>query len=156
MVDVVCGSAEFGTTLVAMTFDEYMEAAMRVAGFSSNAALSRASGVATSSMSRWRNGVEQPSVEGLRRLANVLDVPIRHLIVAAGMMTWQEAGLPGPLTLPVPADIDALIAKVAESPMSDEAKQDVIAGLRRLAVPARASGKRERSDDGENTYGRSA
>lgn len=139
-----------------MTFDEYMEAAMQVAGYRSNAALSRASGVATSSMSRWRNGVEQPSVEGLRRLAAALRVPILHLMVAADMMTWQEAELPGPLTLPVPPDIEVLIGKIADSPMSDDAKQDVIAGLRQLAAPKRPDGNRSQVDDGENVTGRSA
>lgn len=139
-----------------MTFDEYMAAAMRVAGYPSNASLSRASGVATSSMSKWRNGIEQPSVDGLRRLAGVLRVPLLHLIVAAGMMTWEEAGLPEPLTLPVPPDIEALINKIAASPMSVDAKEEVIAELRRLAAPKPAEETGTRQGDGENVRGRSA
>ncbi len=92
-------------------------------------------------------------MDGLRRLAGPLGVPILHLVVAAEMMTWQEAGLPGPLTLPVPPDIEALIAKVASSPMSDEAKLDVISELRRLATPMRGLNER---GNGENVGEHSA
>lgn len=151
-----CSAAELGSKLLRMTFGEFLVTAIGVAGYTSNASFARAAGVPTSSVSKWINDVERPTAEMLRRMEPVLHVPILELYVWAGMLTWQEARFSGPPALPTAPDIDSLIAKIADSPMSEEAKQQVIVELRRLATPKLVDETSARPGGGENASERSA
>lgn len=131
-----------------MTFGEYLLSAMRAAGFPSNASLARASGITESSISKWRNDLETPKHPMLRQLAPILGVPMRELVVAAGYMTWEEAGLDAAPKPPEPVDVDALLAK---SELSEADRKTVADELQRLrALNVGIERLKRRKDDGDN------
>ncbi|GAB2690694.1 hypothetical protein [Thalassiella azotivora] len=66
---------------------------MEAVGFASNSDLSRASGVPDSAISRWRTSGTTPSVAQLRRLVGPLQATLLEMLVAAGHLTSDEAGL---------------------------------------------------------------
>lgn len=135
-----------------MTFGEYLHAAMRAAGFPSNASLARASGLSEGSISRWRNNIEPPRIPALRQLAPVLNIPLLELMAAAKLITPEEAGLDAEPTPPEPLDIDKLIDKTDLSPEEKEAVAAELRRLRALHTTARAS-KRPDTDGTERRRG---
>ncbi len=137
-----------------MTFGEYLLSAMKAAGFRSNASLARASGITESSISKWRNDLETPKHPMLRQLAPILGVPMRELVVAAGYMTWEEAGLEAEPKPPEPLDVNALLAKRNLSDEDRKILADELQRLRALNQPIERSNKRK--DDGDNPDRRQA
>jgi transcriptional regulator with XRE-family HTH domain len=67
---------------------------MRATGFDSNSDLARETGVPDSVISRWRTSGTTPSIAQLRRLGPALQVSLLELLVAAGHLTSDEAGVP--------------------------------------------------------------
>lgn len=119
---------------MAMTFGAYLDAAMKARGFNSAADLSRATGIGDGVLSKWLNdvGKEPPRVDSLRRLVSILDIPLLTLMVAAYLVTPEEAGLPDFPEPPEPTtfeDIDKLIDRTG---MPDEDKAEFRANLARL------------------------
>ena len=57
----------------------------------SQADLAREIGVPSSTVSRWR--VQAPQPDNLRRIAEVLDIPVLELFVQAGYLTKEEADI---------------------------------------------------------------
>ena len=111
-------------------FGLFLLHAMNSAGYSTVAALSRASGIAEPVLARWLKNETQPSLEGLRPLAAAVRVPLLELLVAAGRMTAAEAGLEAdPTPPPAPPTIEEQILAL---PMSDDRKQALIAMLQVL------------------------
>jgi transcriptional regulator with XRE-family HTH domain len=72
---------------------DWLIARMLAAGFDSNSALARNTGVPDSVISRWRTSGTVPSIAQLRRLQSALQVPLLELVVAAGHLTAEEADL---------------------------------------------------------------
>lgn len=137
-----------------MTFGEYLGAAMQAAGFPSNAAFARAAGVTTGSVSKWRNDIEQPSVEMLRRIAPVLEVAVRELLVRAEILTWQEAGYPEPLP---DVQEQTFESKIADLEMSEEAREIVLREFERIQRLREVSQRpARRGQDGAEDARRSA
>lgn len=66
---------------------------MRATGFDSNSDLARSSGVPDSVISRWRTSGTVPSIAQLRRLQSALQVSLLELVVAAGHLSPEEAGV---------------------------------------------------------------
>lgn len=66
---------------------------MRATGFDSNSDLARETGVPDSVISRWRTSGTTPSIAQLRRLGPALQVSLLELLVAAGHLTSDEAGV---------------------------------------------------------------
>lgn len=71
-------------------FGRYLARRMVARGYESNSALGRDLGVNPSDIGRWISGETQPSVERLRKLAPVLDVPVLELLIEAGHITRRE------------------------------------------------------------------
>ena len=66
---------------------------MELLGFASNSDLARASGVPDSAISRWRSNGTTPSIGQLRRLVPLLQASLLEMMVVAGHVTPDEAGL---------------------------------------------------------------
>ena len=66
---------------------------MRATGFGSNSDLAKATGVPDSVISRWRTSGTTPSIGQLRRLGDALQVSLLELLVAAGHLSADEAGV---------------------------------------------------------------
>lgn len=136
--------------LMSMTFGGYLAACMQAAGYPTPASLSRATGISEGVLSRWLNdkGTAQPQVDTLRRLEPVLHVPLIELMVAAEIVTWQEARLDGPPQPPKPVDTEAIDSMIDNSAMTDDAKAQLRAELERLRRRADETEQRSsKSDD---------
>lgn len=66
---------------------------MQATGFEANSDLARATGVPDSVISRWRTSGTTPSIAQLRRLQSALQVSLVELLVAAGHISAEEAGV---------------------------------------------------------------
>lgn len=66
---------------------------MGATGFDSNSELARSTGVPDSVISRWRTSGTVPSIAQLRRLQSALQVSLLELVVAAGHLSKEEAGV---------------------------------------------------------------
>lgn len=127
-------SVHFWTTLDVMTFGEWLGIVMEEASFPTNTALAEASGVNAGSISRWRNGIEPPSVPALRKLSPALGVPMRELLVRAEIVTWEEQEYDAPLPdVDASDDIEAKFeAKFGNLEMSDEARKVIFQEFQRM------------------------
>ena len=76
-----------------MTWSEWLGQRMGALGFDANSDLARATGVPDSVISRWRTSGTTPSIGQLRRLPSALQVSLVELLVAAGHLTADEAGV---------------------------------------------------------------
>lgn len=74
---------------------DWLAERMNATGFGSNSDLGRATGVPDSVISRWRTSGTTPSIAQLRRLCPALQVSLLELLVAAGHITAEEAGVTG-------------------------------------------------------------
>ena len=118
---------------------------MRSAGLT-QAELARRSGLAESMVSRWLRGLNQPDVPNLRRVGPVLGVPLLELIVAAGHVTQDEAGLrdaprpPAPVRVGIPTDgLSPEQVRQVEGYASFLRAQNATAATRHPAEPAAAT-----------------
>lgn len=115
----------------ATRFGRYLRALMDAKGYSSDAELSRATGVDSSMISKWWSGT-QPNIHSLRKLAPHLGVRVGDLIVNAELATPEELGMVGePPPPPPPAPRDPLIRKVAAALADDSIPSDERDRLRR-------------------------
>jgi transcriptional regulator with XRE-family HTH domain len=73
-------------------FGAYLSKLMEAQGLS-NTELARRAEVQHSSVGRWKDGAERPSVDFLRKIAPVLQKTHGELIVAAGYSTPEELGM---------------------------------------------------------------
>lgn len=71
-------------------FGRYLARKMVLRGFTTGGQLAEAVGVNRSLVSRWLTNDHQPSVEHLRKLAPVLQVPPLELLIEAGHITRRE------------------------------------------------------------------
>lgn len=82
-------------------FAAYLREAMRAAGYARSdeepdvPRLHRASGVPDNILRRWLQEGGAPSLDNLRQVAPALRVPMRDLVIAAGLMSASEIGLDG-------------------------------------------------------------
>jgi transcriptional regulator with XRE-family HTH domain len=74
-------------------WSDWLATRMRETGFESNSDLARSTGVPDSVISRWRNSGTMPSLGQLRRLQSALQASLLELLVAAGHLTKEEAGV---------------------------------------------------------------
>jgi transcriptional regulator with XRE-family HTH domain len=111
-------------------FAEFLQTAMVAAGVPRAADLHRATGLGEPNIGRWLSG-RQPGIETLRRLSPILGVPVVQLLVAAGHLTADEAGMnEAPIVPPVAdPDFDALRWQVARSGLDEATKEDLDADL---------------------------
>jgi transcriptional regulator with XRE-family HTH domain len=72
------------------TFGDYLRAELDQRHMT-GADLSRASGVANSVISRWLSDETRPSLENVRLIAQNFGRPILEVVVAAGLLTAEEA-----------------------------------------------------------------
>lgn len=61
-----------------------------------NADVAKVSGVPASAISQWINKDAQPSVANARKFAVALNLPVLTVMVAAGFLTEEEAGVKQP------------------------------------------------------------
>ena len=78
---------------MAVSWAEWLGERMSALGFDANSDLARATGVPDSVISRWRTTGTTPSIGQLRRLQSALQVSLVELLVAAGHLTADEAGV---------------------------------------------------------------
>lgn len=121
-----------------MSFGEYLDATMKARGFPTAASLSRATGIRDGVLSKWLNdrNDEPPRTYMLRRLVDALDVPLIELVVAAKIMTYEEARLPAEPQPPKflgEEDIDEMINS---SSMDEDRKAALRAEFLRLRKQA--------------------
>jgi len=93
--------------------------------------LQRMSGVPDSILRRWLQGVGDPSLENLRKVAPALGLPKRNLFVASGLVFADEVGLddePEPPQAPPTAEERIL----ADDILSDADKEALIHTLQAL------------------------
>jgi transcriptional regulator with XRE-family HTH domain len=81
------------TTAPPGSWADWLADRMRAVGFEANSDLARATGVPDSVISRWRTSGTTPSIGQLRRLQTALQVSLVELLVAAGHLTPEEAGV---------------------------------------------------------------
>jgi transcriptional regulator with XRE-family HTH domain len=81
------------TDPTAVPWAEWLAERMRGVGFEGNSDLARATGVPDSVISRWRTAGTTPSIGQLRRLQSALQMSLVELLVAAGHLTAEEAGV---------------------------------------------------------------
>lgn len=140
----------------ASDWPSYLLAAMKAAGYTRQADLSRDTGIGDAVISKWLGGVTQPSIPQLRRLSAALRLPVLQLAVAAGHFTAKEAQLKD-VKLPAPQDIgDDIereikaagyppeVEKMLLKQRQDNAEQvrDTIAALRAAGVLRTTKGDR--------------
>jgi transcriptional regulator with XRE-family HTH domain len=78
------------------TFGAYLRAAVdRNHELDTLAGLAQKSGISQSVISRWSRGETTPSVENARALAQALHRPLLEVLVAAGIVTEEEAAVAG-------------------------------------------------------------
>lgn len=77
-------------------------------------------------------GKEPPKIETLRRLVPVLDIPLIQLVVAARVMTPEEAGLPDYPSPPEPKSFEEIDKLIDRTAMSDKDKAELRTSLARL------------------------
>ena len=106
-IDLPAGATFHGTVLHMRKrgsyepMPDFLRDAMAAAGLSA-AELARRSGASESQISRWLAGAHRPDINQLRTVAPALGVRILDLVVAAGHLTAEEAGLEGPPMIPEP------------------------------------------------------
>jgi transcriptional regulator with XRE-family HTH domain len=76
-----------------VSWADWLGERMDALGFDTNSDLARATGVPDSVISRWRTSGTTPSIGQLRRLQSALQVSLVELLVAAGHLTADEAGV---------------------------------------------------------------
>lgn len=76
-----------------MKISDRLDIAMNIAGFKSQAELSRASGVSESTLARILKGVVTPSVEVLQALGKTLNVSLDWIVNGKSTEPHIEAGL---------------------------------------------------------------
>jgi transcriptional regulator with XRE-family HTH domain len=76
-----------------LAWADWLAARMRATGFDSNSELARSTSVPDSVISRWRTSGTVPSIAQLRRLQSALQVSLLELVVAAGHLSREEAGV---------------------------------------------------------------
>lgn len=100
----------------------YLRSAMKAAGISNQAELARRLGVSDSDVSRWLKGIVQPQPPQLRKMTTVLRRPMLELLVAAGHLEPDEAGMEGVPQVPAPRVADVLDAIAEDDRLLPEAK----------------------------------
>lgn len=96
-------------------FNRYLEELMRAQGITDRAELARLSGVSNSQFSTWKKGTYRPSKSKLEEIAPYLGVPVRNLLLKAGIVTPEELGLDAEPEMPVlPRVLRELIDTYAE------------------------------------------
>lgn len=83
------------------TFSDYLSAIRDNAGIGNDAALSRASGVRASIISRWRRGEMRPSQENLNRIAAAVHIAPVALWIQAGIADHEDLDLGAQVDLSV-------------------------------------------------------
>lgn len=118
-------------------FDEYLNGLMREAGIPDTAELSRLSGVSQTQFSNWRHGRSRPSRDSLRKVAQVLDIPVVKLFYAAALVDEEELKDHTPDLRLLPIEIRELVDLYGHTDRSDEQRRDIrrsvailVAGLR--------------------------
>jgi transcriptional regulator with XRE-family HTH domain len=82
------------------SFVAFLKAAMEAARIPTGARLAELAGLNPSIVNRWLNGKAVPAHDALRAIAPHLGIPMIVLVVRAGYMTAEEAGLEGSPTPP--------------------------------------------------------
>lgn len=123
---------------MSMSFAEYLRAAMKARGFVTTAALSRATGIGDSVLSKWLsgNGGKTPRTYMLRQLVDALGVPLIELVVAAKIMTYEEARLPEEPKPPKSLGEEDIDEMINSSSMAEDRKAFLRAELMRLRQQA--------------------
>jgi transcriptional regulator with XRE-family HTH domain len=66
--------------------------AMARANFAHVGALAEAAGISPSTISKWKNDKQRPTVDKLTAIANTLQVPRRNVLVIAGLLDEADVG----------------------------------------------------------------
>ncbi|OFT58155.1 hypothetical protein HMPREF3159_07985 [Brachybacterium sp. HMSC06H03] len=90
----------------------YVSRLRLVLGDRSQSELAQAAGIAQSTVSRWGKGEWVPSIDALRSLAQHYGVPLLGLMVAVGLLSFEEAGSPPSPVLPEDFTDEQLIAEL--------------------------------------------
>lgn len=70
--------------------------ALARANFAHVGALAEAAGISPSTISKWKNDKQRPTVDKLTAIANTLRVPRRNVLVIAGLLDEADVGPTGP------------------------------------------------------------
>lgn len=116
---------------------DWLTERMRATGFGSNSDLARATGVPDSVISRWRTSGTTPSIAQLRRLGDALQVSLLELLVAAGHLTADEAGVTA-FTVPVRVARSTLEAIRDDPALDDDLKHLLTLQYEAMLALARA------------------
>jgi transcriptional regulator with XRE-family HTH domain len=110
---------------------------MDLLGFRTSSDLARAAQVPDSVISRWRSGTTTPSLAQLRRLQTPLQAPLVELLVAARLITADEARLRAPSS-PAPVMRDVRDAVERDPVLSDDLKHLLLTQYDAMLSLARA------------------
>lgn len=83
-----CGPAP----VTAVSWPVYLRASMAAAGIRSGSQLAERSGIDRSAISNWLNGKAQPAIPNLEKLKGPLGRPLLEMMVAAGLISNEDAG----------------------------------------------------------------
>jgi transcriptional regulator with XRE-family HTH domain len=104
-----------------VSWPEWLGQRMSLLGYRTSSDLARAAEVPDSVISRWRSGSTTPSLTQLRRLQVPLRAPLVELLVAAGLLTADEARLQAP-SAPQPEMRDVRDAIERDPVLTDDLK----------------------------------
>lgn len=114
-----------------LTFGAFLRHAMNSAGLPTAPRLGAVAGLDSSVINRWMRGKTIPTIDNLRQIAPHIRVPLRELMVVAGHMTRDEAGLDGEPTPPGPPP--SVYDDIRDDPyLSDDKKQALITVIKAI------------------------
>lgn len=96
-------------------------------GIRSDAQLGRHVGVHQSIIGKYRDGLADPKIETLRRIAAKTDISLKTLLVAAELCTMEELEMEVPATDPRDLSNDALLRLVRERMVEPSRPDDLAA-----------------------------
>jgi transcriptional regulator with XRE-family HTH domain len=118
-------------------FNEYVEAAMDGAGIKDREELSELSGVSPTQLSNYKSGKSQPSRKSLEKLAIPLRVPVRNLLLQAGLMSLDDFAEPPDLTI-VPAQVRELLDLLADERVTEGEREFLLSHVSVVVAGVRA------------------
>lgn len=106
---------------------QYLDELKARAGYRSDLSVATKAGISHTAIGGWRRGTQRPSMDSLRKLAEVLGADPRELWVRAGLAEPESVGL---AEWPDPTE-DDIVQLVRRSELPDADKEAIIEEIRR-------------------------
>lgn len=122
-----------------VSWPDWLGSRMALLGYRTSSDLARTASIPDSVISRWRSGATSPSLAQLRRLRTPLQASLLELLVAARLLTSDEAQLHEP-SRPAPAMRDVRDAVQRDPVLTDDLKHLLLKQYDAMVALAQARG----------------